>query len=287
MKKLHLSIVINAPKEKVWETIIGEQTYPQWTEVFSPGSTVKGDWSKGSKMLFLSGESEENQEGMVSIIAENRPNEFLSIKHIGQIKNGVEDTESEEIKAWTPAFENYTLKEVDGGTEFTLDMDSAENFFDYMQTTWKLAITRLKQIAEGAKATTITVATIVQAPMEKVWAYWNEPDHIKQWAFALDSWEVPKASNDVRVGGTFSTTMAAKDGSVSFDFAGVYSNVVNHSLIEYDMADGRHVTVQFMQLPDAVYVNETFDIEQTNTPEQQREGWQAILNNFKKHVETA
>ncbi len=132
----------------------------------------------------------------------------------------------------------------------------------------------------------ITVETIINAPVSKVWDYWNQPEHITQWAFASDDWEAPAAENDVRVGGKFKTTMAAKDKSEIFDFAGTYSAVQEHSLIEYDMEDGRHVKIEFQTAPEGVKVIETFDPENENPEDMQRAGWQAILDNFKKHVES-
>lgn len=131
----------------------------------------------------------------------------------------------------------------------------------------------------------ITIETIVKAPLSKVWEYWNKPEHIVKWAFAQDDWEAPAAENDLRVGGMFKTTMAAKDKSASFDFAGTYTAVTEHERIEYDMTDGRHVKIEFTQLPEGVKVVETFDPESENSEEKQKEGWQAILNNFKKYVE--
>ncbi len=131
----------------------------------------------------------------------------------------------------------------------------------------------------------ITVSTTVHAPIEKVWQYWNEPEHITQWAFASDDWECPAAENDLRVGGASKTTMAAKDGSASFDINSTYTAVKEHELIEYDMEDGRHVTIEFKPGDDGVEIIQTFDPEQENTEEVQRGGWQAILDNFKKHVE--
>ncbi|MEK7570784.1 MAG: SRPBCC family protein [Patescibacteria group bacterium] len=131
----------------------------------------------------------------------------------------------------------------------------------------------------------ITVETIVKAPIEKVWESWNKPEHIMQWAFASDDWEAPAAQNDLRTGGKFKTTMAAKDKSESFDFAGVYTAVIENELIEYDMEDGRHVKIAFTQTPEGVQVVETFDPENENSEELQRSGWQAILDNFKKHTE--
>lgn len=139
---------------------------------------------------------------------------------------------------------------------------------------------------ETKKRTEVTIEALVQAPVEKVWEYYNEPEHIKQWAFASDDWHAPASSNDLRPGGKFSTTMAAKDGSFSFDFGGVYSEVEQHKLIAYEMGDGRKVKVTFAPEGNGVKVVQTFDAEDQNPVEMQREGWQTILNNFKKHTET-
>ncbi len=132
----------------------------------------------------------------------------------------------------------------------------------------------------------ITVQTTVKAPMARVWEYWNKPEHITGWAFASDDWEAPAADNDLRVGGKFKTTMAAKDKSESFDFTGAYTAVKEHELIEYDMDDGRHVKVEFKDTPDGVRVTQTFDPEEENPEEMQRGGWQAILDNFKRYAES-
>lgn len=130
----------------------------------------------------------------------------------------------------------------------------------------------------------ITVQTVVSAPVEKVWECWNKPEHITGWAFASDDWEAPVAENDLRVGGKFKTTMAAKDKSASFDFAGVYTNVKKYELIEYKMGDGRRVKVEFTRLSKGVKITETFEPENTHPKEMQRSGWQAILDNFKKYA---
>jgi uncharacterized protein YndB with AHSA1/START domain len=132
---------------------------------------------------------------------------------------------------------------------------------------------------------TITVETTVNAPIEKVWQYWNEPEHITKWAFASNDWEAPHAENDLKVGGKFKTVMAAKDKSSSFDFGGKYTVVIPSELIEYDMDDGRHVKTEFASTAEGVKVTVTFEMETENTEELQRSGWQAILDNFKKHTE--
>jgi uncharacterized protein YndB with AHSA1/START domain len=132
----------------------------------------------------------------------------------------------------------------------------------------------------------ITIKTRINAPIEKVWKYFNEPAYVKQWNHASDDWHTPKATNDLIVGGGFSYTMAAKDGSFSFDFAGVYDEIQENKYISYTMGDGRKVTVVFVANGDETEVTETFDAENENPIEMQRGGWLAILNNFKKLVET-
>jgi uncharacterized protein YndB with AHSA1/START domain len=140
---------------------------------------------------------------------------------------------------------------------------------------------------ETANKTTITVESTVNIPVAKVWEYWTKPEHSTQWSNASDDWHAPFADNDLRKGGKFKTTMAAKDGSVSFDFEGVYTNVEEHRLIEYIIADGRKVKVSFISEGDTTKVIETFEPENTHSLEMQQGGWQAILDNFKKHAETS
>jgi uncharacterized protein YndB with AHSA1/START domain len=132
----------------------------------------------------------------------------------------------------------------------------------------------------------ITVETTIAAPIERVWRAWTTPEDIKQWNAASDDWHTTKASVDLRVGGAFSSRMEAKDGSMGFDFAGTYTTVIEHQLIECAFGE-RAMRVEFTAGPGAVTVRETFDAETTNSEEMQRSGWQAILNNFKRHVESA
>jgi len=131
----------------------------------------------------------------------------------------------------------------------------------------------------------ITVEASIHAPIEKVWSCWSEPQHITQWCQASSDWHAPHAENDLRTGGKFKTTMAAKDGSMSFDFGGVYDNVQHHKLIEYTLADGRKVIIGFASAGKETTVTETFEAESENPIEMQRGGWQAILDNFKKYTE--
>lgn len=133
--------------------------------------------------------------------------------------------------------------------------------------------------------TKISVETLVSANTEKVWNCFTKPEHIVKWNFASDDWHCPKASNDLRVGGKFSSTMASKDGKMRFDFEGVYSEVKPQQHLAYGLADGRAVQVEFMAEGNHTRVVETFDAETENPLDMQKAGWQAILDNFKKHVE--
>ncbi len=136
------------------------------------------------------------------------------------------------------------------------------------------------------QATVITVQATVHAPITTVWDSRNNPVLITQWAFASPDWQTPWAKNDLRVGGSFSSRMEAKDGSFGFEFGGVYDAVTINELIAYTMADGRKVMVEFSAEGDATKVVERFDAENENSVEKQQMGWQAILDNFKKYTES-
>ncbi|WP_313807223.1 SRPBCC family protein [Flavobacterium sp.] len=133
---------------------------------------------------------------------------------------------------------------------------------------------------------TITVAATVNAPMNKVWQFWSEPEHIVNWNNASNDWHTTKAVNDLKRGGNFNYRMEAKDGSFGFDFEGKYSEVILNESIEYTIADGRKVQILFEALDDETHITETFEAEEVHPEELQQDGWQAILNNFKRYTET-
>lgn len=134
--------------------------------------------------------------------------------------------------------------------------------------------------------TTITVETTVNAPVEKVWTCWTKPEHITKWNNASDDWHSPSATNDLRNGGHFSYRMEAKDGSFGFDFGGTYDEVKTNELITYTLGDGRKVKIIFTGIGDTTKLTEAFEAETENPIELQRGGWKAILDNFKKYVES-
>jgi uncharacterized protein YndB with AHSA1/START domain len=132
----------------------------------------------------------------------------------------------------------------------------------------------------------IKVQTTINSTIEKVWKCWNDPQHITKWAFASADWGCPHAENDLRNGGKFLTRMAARDGSASFDITGVYTSVLLNEHIAYTMDDGRTVSVTFTKIDEGhTSIDEEFEMENENSEELQRSGWQAILDNFKKHTE--
>lgn len=135
------------------------------------------------------------------------------------------------------------------------------------------------------QATMVNIKATIHAPIAKVWEYWNTPEHVTKWNTAHPDWHSPSAANDLRVGGTFSYRMEAKDGSFGFDFGGVYDKVEEHRHIAYTMGDGRKVRVNFDSEGNTTHIDETFEAETQNPVDIQQTGWQAILDNFKKYVE--
>lgn len=131
----------------------------------------------------------------------------------------------------------------------------------------------------------ITIETIARAKLNQVWNAWNNPEDIKQWNTAQDDWHTTRSTVDLREGGTFLSRMEAKDGSEGFDVEGTYTRIVPHKTIEYRMSDGREVEVEFAERDGGVLVKVAFDAETENPPEVQHDGWQAILDNFRRHVE--
>jgi len=131
----------------------------------------------------------------------------------------------------------------------------------------------------------ITVEAIIEAPIETVWDFWTKPEHVMHWNFASKDWHCPKATSDFNVGGEFHYIMAAKDGSVEFDFCGTFTKIIDQSFIEIFLEDGRELNIQFESEGSSTKIIETFEPEEVNSMELQKQGWQAILDNFKTYAE--
>lgn len=151
MGKIKFNVSIKTPAKKVYDAMLGinnKSTYEQWTALFNPTSTYEGNWSKGSKMLFIGTDEKGEKGGMVSEIADNIPNRFVSIRHYGLLQANVEITDGPEVEKWANGFENYTFEENNGITQVTVDLDTPEEFVDYMNQTYPKALDKLKAICE-------------------------------------------------------------------------------------------------------------------------------------------
>lgn len=148
MQTLTFSIVIHANKQKVWNAMLDEKTYPEWTKAFHEGSYFEGSWAKGSEIRFIGPDNEGGSQGMFSRIKENIEYQFISIEHVGLIKNGAVDTTSDEVKKWTPAFENYTFTEKGDQTEVKIDVQVAPEYAGMFLEMWPKALQLLKRLCE-------------------------------------------------------------------------------------------------------------------------------------------
>jgi hypothetical protein len=153
MEKLQFTIKIYAPVHKVYDLMLGisnKTTYEQWTAMFNPTSTYEGDWNKGSKMLFVGFDEQGNKGGMVSEIAENTINEYISIRHYGLVQANIEITSGPQVEKWANGFENYTFQEKNGVTDIVIELVGlTEDLQDYMNDSWPIALNKLKEICEA------------------------------------------------------------------------------------------------------------------------------------------
>jgi uncharacterized protein YndB with AHSA1/START domain len=280
MKKLTFTIDIKASKEKVWNSLWDEENYENWTSVFYEGSYAVSDWNEGSKIYFMGPDG----GGMSSKINIKKPFDVMSFTHNGELKNYKEVPPTEETESWSGCEERYDLIENNDITTLNASVEISDSHADYFNETFPKAMQKVKEIAES-QTKSITVRISTQESLEKAWDYFTKPEHIPNWCFASDEWHCPKAINDLKGGGTFSTTMASKDGAMSFDLNGIYSEVIPLKKYAYTLEDGRKVSVKFNVIDNNVIITQNFEPENTNTLDMQRVGWQIIMDNFKKYLE--
>ncbi len=275
MKQITFTTLINAPAEKVWFCLWNKANYENWTKVFSEGSHARSDWNKGSRIHFLSPEC----SGMFSDIIEMIPNVQMSFNHLGEVKNSEEQGVNDE---WKDSEESYYLSEENGVTTLKTILKIDEKWQDFFNDTFPKALDLVKKDAENGTVKLITVQTLIDKPLQEVWDKYTRPEHIVNWNFASDDWHCPKAYNEVKSGGKFSYRMESKDGSMGFDFDGIYSEVIPLKKLAFNL-DERKVWTDFIEFNGKTLVQGNFEPEQTNSIYLQRDGWQAILNNFKKY----
>jgi uncharacterized protein YndB with AHSA1/START domain len=283
--RIELEQSFNTTPEHLWELIVDPGHYRFWTKAFSQGSKFVGDWSQGSNIRFVMEDEAGNESGMLSMIEVSEWPTHISIKHLGLVMNGIEDYDSEEARQWTPAYENYTfISSQEGQCIFKMAQDIPEAYEEEFVENWNHAFELIKQRLEILPSLKykITLETQSKHNPEELWKKLTEPELVKTWNFASPDWGCPNAENDLKVGGEFHYEMAAKDGSMSFDFWGTYTKIEENKTLEFNLGDGRKVSIELIKKPWGCIVVESFEPEQENSLHLQRQGWQAILNNLAK-----
>lgn len=286
MKRLQMERKFNATQQKLWELIVDPDHYRTWTKVFSEGSDFIGDWSRGSKMRFVAEGELITENGMLSEIVESIWPEFLSIRHIGLILDGIEDYDSPFAKKWTPALENYRLTSKDDGKcVFELELEIPDEEFDGFKESWERAFNLMASLLEESEkiGKVITLREKSSRSTEDIWERLVVPEKVMTWNYASDDWNCPKASNNLIEGGEFHYEMAAKDGSMSFDFWGTYTLIEPKKKLYFELGDGRKVRIDIIEKPYGCLIEERFEVEQLNNLDLQRKGWQSILRNLAGH----
>lgn len=289
MKTINQSIEIQATKETIWASIVNVNKYKVWAESFHEGSTFEGIWQKGAKLKFLANDEKGEPMGMISEVVVFDHLKDISIQPLGFFGGGEEDFSSDELQKWTPTLESYHIETVSEGVQkFSVTQTVPDEYFDMLNDSWKPALEKLKEVCEKNLCAfhAITIEATINGSVDDAWLYWITPEKMMKWNFASEDWHCPRASVDLRVGGDFTATMAAKDGSMAFDFGGTYTEIIDKKRLYNQLGDGRMMWVDFEVLsPTQVKVVETFEAEGENSLDMQRAGWQAILNNYKKAIE--
>jgi uncharacterized protein YndB with AHSA1/START domain len=282
METLNFNIRIAANAKTIWSVLWNDETYRKWTAVFSEGSYAESDWKEGSPILFLT----PSGEGMSSIIHRLIENKEMTFKHLSTVKDFQVQPLDEKSQQWSGCRESYTIEEVNGMSTFRVSIEVMPGYKDYFIQTFPKALEKVKILAEHA-ALDITLQAMVKAPLAKVWHLWTSPEHIIQWNNATEEWCTPAAKNELKKGGSFSYRMESKDGKHGFDFSGTYKEIIPEQRIAYTIEDGRNVLITFEENPSGVLITESFQAENLHSRDLQRQGWQAILDNFQRHAETS
>jgi len=269
------SKLIKAPAHHVWRVLWDEPSYQQWSSVLGDGSYTVSDWKKGSKIHFLT----TTGDGIYAVIEEKIPGKYMAFRHLGLIKNKVEQPASS-----MQPLESYALSQEGDFTRLLIGIESEPARADFFLTSFPKALNEIAMLAEKFRPVSLQVETLLPLMPSIVWKYWTLPEHITQWYFASADWCVPEAVNDLRLGGNFRIRMEAKDGSFGFDLQGVYTDIVPFQRIEYLLEDGRKVITLFENKAGKTHLIQLFDAENVYASDLQKSGWQSILDNFKSYV---
>jgi uncharacterized protein YndB with AHSA1/START domain len=278
MIQLQFETTIQATATRVWEILWNKHSYPLWTAAFAPDCYYTSNWQQGSEILFMGAAG----NGIYGIINQLDAPNHVAFQHLGMVQHFEKTTNA-------PPFENlietYTLEPHGNTIILKVTISCVEEYKSFFETTFPQALQIVQNIAEHKMPVAITISTTINATIAKVWDSYTTPLHIMQWNHASDDWHTTEATVDLKVGGKHSGIMAAKDGSMSFDFWGIYTQIEMYKLLQSKLGDGRNMTTTFAQQENTVLVTQVFDAETENTLDLQENGWQAILNNFKIHTE--
>ncbi len=277
LKTLKFSTEITANTDNLWFVLWNKAQYKMWTSAFSEGGSLAiTDWQEGSYVHFVNNEG----DGIFAKITENVKNQIMSFRHQGQVKNSIKQQVD---PIWENALEQYVIKEINGKVRLEVNFESPADYVSFFEKTFPKALENIKNQTENLF---INISAEILKPIEQVWEYYNTPEHIVNWNFAADTWHCPSSENNLKEGGNFKNTMAAKDGSFSFDFEGEYKKIEIHKYILYHIkGDNREVHIYFEKKAAKTLVTIKFQPESMNPLELQESGWQAILNNFKTYIE--
>lgn len=283
MTRIHLERAFDVGPELLWELVVDPDHYRFWTETFSEGSSFNGEWTKGSPIRFVVEDEDGKESGMLSEIAESQWPQFISIKHLGLVINGVDDYDSALAREWSGAFENYRFIPKENGTcIFEVEQDLPDEQTEEFKENWEKSFDRMAIRLEsgGSVGKVITLREKSHNRPEVIWEKLVTPEKVMTWNFASDDWHCPTAKNNLAVGGEFHYEMAAKDGSVSFDFGGTYTEIEAAKKLYFVLGDGRKVWIDIFEKPYGCLIEERFEAEQQNNLHLQRQGWQNILKNL-------
>lgn len=285
MKTLSNSIQINASAERVWQVLWNESTIKVWAAAYGPGMEFRGgDWQEGNQTTI----ADANGNGGYGIIEKVIPNQLMRIREKGWILNwkalspDYSVTIGDKELVWEAGIGEFRLEEQNESTKLSIEIELGDDWASILEDVFPKALQLIKNLAEGTVV--LKVSTEVAVSAKKAWELFNDPLHIVNWNTASPEWHTPSARNDMRVNGQFSYRMEAKDGSVGFDFNGVYTEVDPHRSFSYMMDDGRKATVLFTEKKDSTIVETSFDAEAENSLDLQQGGWQAILDNYKLYA---
>lgn len=283
MVRIHLERTFNVGPELLWELVVDPDYYRFWTESFSEGSEFVGDWTKGSDIRFITEDENGKESGMLSEIVESQWPEFISIKHVGIVVNGVNDSDSPLAQEWSGSFENYRfIPKEDGTSIFSVEQDFPEEQAEEFTVNWEESFDRMAVLIETNPdfGKVITLREKSRHRPEVIWERLVTPEKVMTWNYASDDWHSPSAKNNLEVGGEFHYEMAAKDGGESFDFWGTYTKIVAPKKLSFVLGDGRTVRIDIFEKPYGCLIEERFEAEQQNDLNLQRQGWQNILKNL-------